>query len=148
MNKLNTFLISLLCVAVSCVAGDERLFFGFDVSDNTPSWKGMDITAGVASYQEEPWNHWKRPDADHTFKPLGATFIQLPMMIKGNTRINFGAIIPFSEFRRTRPEFSVTYRFGEMLDTPTWLPVDAGVYYGMSPWQPWGFMVSLIHYEF
>ena len=143
MIKYIVSLIVLLSLTISTFAGDFNIF-GFEKNDKGfYTWsEDNNMIVGICSYKERS----NREDTkDYT--SLGS-YLQFPIIELKNAQINFGVIYPFVDAKRIRPEFSVSYLFGKLLNCPDWIPLEVGAYWAMSPWNAKGFQLGLVAIKF
>ena len=136
MNRHICLVIAFLFASSSF--GGEIKFLGF--TNNW--WSNFEITAGLCSYKETS-NRLDNNDGVDV-----ASYIQFPVVQYNSVRINAGYVMPSTEFRRSRPELSVSHLFGEDLSLPSEIPLEIGVYVAISPWEAWGIQFGLIRMEF
>ena len=142
MKKCIGILVVLLGLVVSSF-GDNVKMLGFVKDENGNfAWSDYDLTFGVCSYREAG----SRLDCISGAK-MGSYF-QVPLAQYGATRANFGVVYPFVEFRRTRPEFSVSHLVGKDFKFPDWMPLEVGAYWAVSPWVGWGAQLGLVRIKF
>lgn len=97
------------------------------------------ITSGLCSYTE---NSNRQDNEEHT---KAAIYIQLSVGRFKDIYANFGIVSPlFDISKRTRPQFSLSYPLGNKIGLPSYIPLDVGAYWAVSPWDVYGFQCSII----
>ena len=137
--------VSVMCACVSTQgASEEKLkFLGFQGNDKgNMSWSGLELVGGVCSYAEGSER------LDNISGTRLAEYVQVPVVVAGKTKMNFGVVFASFDMRRTRPEFSLSHDCGGYLGLPAWMPLEIGAYAAMSPWMAWGGQVGLLSLKF
>ena len=119
--------------------------FGYSRSEGVEDWGDIDPTFGVAYY----WD----VDVD-----CMAYYAQIPIVKYRFIRINFGIIVPVGKDEitdhsyyyewKTRPEFSVSCLWGEMLELPSWMPLETGAYVAVGAYSGMGLQLGLLRIVF
>jgi len=133
--------ILLVAVVLACLAGSASAGPKFVASDwfTTQDVK-IHFRIGAAYY-----NEW---DSEHDGVETVGMYLQTPVVEWDKVWINFGTLLLFDHFERSRPEFSLATSIGEWVDCPQWLNWEIGTYVAVSPYHGYGVHVGLMDVSF